>query len=84
MKFTRKINKLFKIKEEKEVDGAEVWILTWKAYYCSFCDEVVNNIMISKAFLNENDAEDFAKSLKDANELLQNKTNLRIEIVKQK
>ena len=86
MKFIRKTNKLFKVEEEKEVDGVEVWMLTWKAYRCSYddCDTLVNNSINSKAFFNKEDAELFAQSLKDANELLQNKTNLRINITKQK
>lgn len=86
MKFIRKINKLFTIKEEKEVEGAEVWVLTWKSYInkYNFVGDDTDTVSRVKAFLNKKDAEDYAYSLEKANELLENKTRLRINIEKQK
>ena len=84
MKFISKINSIFSIQKTKEVDGAEVWVVSWKSTkstpsgsYADFGDRKY------KAFLSEDDAKEFALSLKDANTLLQNTTDINIIITKQ-
>ena len=84
MKFIAKLNKLIrphKVKEiVEEVDGAHVWIVSWEARYG---DYVQDKKRVAKAFLNENDANQFAESLEMAHELLQNTNSLRIKVEKQ-
>ena len=84
MKFISKINSIFSIKKTKDVEGAEVWVVSWKSTksscsgsYADFGDRKY------KAFLFEDDAKEFALSLKDANDLLQNTTDINIVIRKQ-
>ena len=85
MNYIGKINKLFSIKVEKEVNGAEVWMLTWASYVnkYSICD-TADTVIRAKAFLNEDDAKEYADSLSKANDLLENETRLHIKIEKQK
>ena len=84
MNFMAKLNKLVrphKVKEiVEEVDGAHVWIVSWEA---RFGDYSQDKKRVAKAFLNEDDANQFAESLEMANELLQNTNNLRIKVEKQ-
>ena len=84
MNFIAKLNKLVrphKVKEiVEEVDGAHVWIVSWEA---RFGDYSQDKKRVAKAFLNEDDANQFAESLEMANELLQNTNNLRIKVEKQ-
>ena len=79
-----KLNKLVrphKVKEiVEEVDGAHVWIVSWEARYGDYSH---NTKRVAKAFLNEEDANHFAESLKMAQELLQNTNSLHIKIEKQ-
>ena len=87
MNYIGKINKLFSIKVNKEVEGAEVWLLTWVSYvnkYSFIIGDDTDTVVRAKAFLNENDAKKYADSLEKANELLENNTRLRINIEKQK
>jgi hypothetical protein len=81
MSFVSKLNELFGFVKTKDAEGAEVWLVSWTSWYGStrFPDHTVNY----KAFLFKEDAELFAKSLKDAHELLQNSTELGITIKKQ-
>lgn len=81
MKLIVKINEIFGIKKEKEAYGAEVWMVSWDARFGNYSS---NTKRVSKAFLLENDAEAFAKSLKQAQELLQNTNSIGIMIEKQK
>ena len=84
MNFIAKLNKLIrphKVKEiVEEVDGADVWVVSWEA---RFGDFVTDRKRVAKAFLNEDDANQFKESLEMAQKLLQNTHNLRIEIEKQ-
>lgn len=84
MKFISKINSIFSIKKTKDVEGAELWVVSWKSTksspsgsYADFGDRKY------KAFLSEDDAKEFALSLKDANKLLQNTIDIDIVIRKQ-
>jgi hypothetical protein len=84
MSFIKKINSLIrpnKLKEiVEEVDGAHVWVVSWEARWGDYSGDTKR---VAKAFLNEDDANQFAESLKMAHELLQNTNNLRIKIEKQ-
>jgi hypothetical protein len=55
-------------------------MVSWDARYGSYSGEWKR---VSKAFLNQDDAEAFAQSLKDAQKLLQIKENLCIEVEEQ-
>ena len=84
MKIIEKLNTLIrphKVKEiVEQVDGAHVWIVSWDARWGDYYGETKR---VAKAFLNEDDANQFAESLEMAHELLQNTNSLRIKIEKQ-
>lgn len=84
MKFIPKLNKLIrphKVKEiVEEVEGANVWVVSWDA---RFGDYNQDRNRVAKAFLDKDDANQFAESLEMAQKLLQNTNNLRIKIEKQ-
>lgn len=84
MSFISKINYLIrphKVKEiVEEVDGTHVWVVSWDARWGDFSSDKKR---VAKAFLNEDDANQFAESLEMAQELLQNTNSLRIKIEKQ-
>lgn len=84
MEFIKKINNLIrphKVKEIiEEVDGAHVWVVSWNARWGDYSTDVKR---VAKAFLNEDDANQFAESLEMAQELLQNTNKLYINIEKQ-
>ena len=81
MNIVKYITSLFEFKETRKVECAKVWMVSWDARYGSYNGDWER---VSKAFLNENDAEAFAQSLKDAQKLLQIKEGLRIEVEEQK
>ena len=81
MNIVKYITSLFEFKETRKVECAKVWMVSWDARYGSYSGDWKR---VSKAFLNENDAEAFAQSLKDAQKLLQIKEGLRIEVEEQK
>lgn len=84
MKFIAKLNNLIRPHRVKEiveqVDGAHVWVVSWNARYGDYSQDTKR---VAKAFLNEDDAQQFAESLRMAHELLQNTNSLCIEIEKQ-
>ena len=84
MKIISKLNNLIrphKLKEiVEQVDSAHIWIVSWEARYGDFSKDTKR---VAKAFLNEDDANQFAESLKMAQELLQNTNSLCIKIEKQ-
>lgn len=84
MKFIKKLNSLIrphKVKEiVEEVDGAHIWVVSWKARYGDYSSDTKS---VAKAFLNEEDANQFANALQIAQEILQNTNNLQIKIEKQ-
>ena len=84
MEFIKKLNSLIrphKVKEIiEEVDGAHVWVVSWNARWGDYSTDVKR---VAKAFLNEDDANQFAESLEMAHKLLQNTNSLRIKIEKQ-
>jgi hypothetical protein len=84
MKFIKKLNNLVrphKVREiVEEVDGAHVWMVSWEARFGDFSQDKKR---VAKAFLNEDDANQFAESLEMAQQLLQNTNSLRIKVEKQ-
>ena len=84
MKIIEKLNSLIrphKVKEiVEQVPGAHVWVVTWDARWGDYYGETKR---VAKAFLNEDDANQFAESLEMAHGLLQNTNSLRIKIEKQ-
>lgn len=84
MKFIKKINNLIRPHRVKEiveqVDGAHVWVVSWDARWGDYSGDTKR---VAKAFLDEDDANQFAESLKMAQALLQNTNKLRINIEKQ-
>lgn len=84
MSFISKMNSLIrpnKLKEiVEEVDGAHVWVVSWNRRFGDFSSDISR---AAKAFLNEEDANQFAKSLQMAQDLLQNTNKLCIKIEKQ-
>lgn len=84
MKFIKKLNNLtrpHKVKEiVEEVEGAFIWVVSWDARYGDYSKDTKR---VAKAFLNEDDANQFAQSLEMAQELLQNTNSLHIEVEKQ-
>lgn len=81
MNIVRKINEIFALTKEKDAEGAEVWMVSWDARWGDFSAE---KNRVAKAFLDEKDADDFIKSLRDAQKLLQYTECIRIEKTKQK
>ena len=84
MNFVKKLNNLIrphKVKEiVEQVDGAHVWVVSWNRRTGDYSSDIGR---VAKAFLNEDDANQFAESLEMAQELLQNTNDLRIKIEKQ-
>lgn len=84
MKFIKKLNSLIRphrVKEiVEEVDGAHVWVVSWDARWGDYSSDTNR---VAKAFLNEDDANQFAESLEMAQELLQNTNDIHIRVDKQ-
>ena len=80
MNIVKHITSLFEFRETKKVECAKVWMVSWDARYDSYYG---NWKRVSKAFLNQDDAYAFVKSLKDAKKLLQIEENLRIKVEEQ-
>lgn len=80
-KFIEKINTIFGLTKQKDAKGAEVWVVSWVSRYgdCS-----AHTKYVAKAFLMKEDANLFAKSLRDAQKLLQNTNDIEITIKKQR
>ena len=64
----------------KEVEGAEVWMVSWDARFGEYSG---NKKRAAKAFLNYEDAEKFKQSLIKAKELLQYTERIDIRVEKQ-
>lgn len=81
MNIVKYVTSLFEVKETREVECAKAWMVSWDARYGSYSGDWKR---VSKAFLNQDDAEAFAQSLKDAQKLLQIKESLRIVVEEHK
>lgn len=79
LKYFKRKNKIAQI-EAKEVDGAEVWLVSWSSRHG---DGYYDTHRCAKAFLTEADAKDFEKSLEEAQQILQNTNSINITIIKQ-
>lgn len=80
MNFLPKLNALFSVQKVKEVNGAQLWVVSWDARIGEYHSD---RKRVAKAFLLEEDANQFADSLKKAQALLQNTNNINITIEKQ-
>lgn len=80
MNIVKYITSLFEFRETRKIECAKVWMVSWNARYASYYG---NWKRVSKAFLNQDDAYAFVKSLKDAKKLLQIEEDLRIKIEEQ-
>ena len=76
----KKIESLFNIKKSKEAEGCYVWMVQWNARFGRFHGDYNR---VAKAFLSEEDATVFAKSLRDSQRLLQYEEDIKITITKQ-
>ena len=81
MELIKKIHSLITGYKTIDVEGAELWVVSWNARYG---DYYTSTERAAKAFFTEEDAKTFVKSLKDAQELLNYTENLDIRIQKQK
>jgi len=81
MNVIEKIHQIITGYEKKEAKGFEVWMVYWKAIRHDYWREPVER---AKSFIDKDDAETFAKSLDEANALLQNDFEIKVRIVKQK
>lgn len=80
MKFISKINSIFGVKKVKDVQGAEIYTVSWLSRFgCYYTDTK----RVYKAFLTKEDAEEFAQNLRAAHKLLQNTNSIQITITKQ-
>ena len=80
MNIIGKIHQIITGYQKKEAKGAEVWLVSWCARYGSYSDSWRK---VAKAFLDEDDAKTFAKSLRDAQKLLQYEEGIEIKVTKQ-
>lgn len=80
MNFISKLNTLFRVEKVKEVEGTHVWVVSWDSRTGDYSSDIKR---VAKAFLLEEDANQFAESLEKAQNLLQNTNRLRIKIEKQ-
>ena len=80
----KKVEKIPQV-TNKEVEGAEVWMVSWN----SLCDRgyrdpsLVTPVRVAKAFLSEKDAQDFKQALEKAMDLLQCSFKIDIRVEKQ-
>ena len=84
MKIIEKLNSLIRPSKVKEiveqVPGAHVWVVSWNARSGDYSSDVKR---VAKAFLNEDDANQFAESLEMSQQLLQNTNSIHIKVEKQ-
>ena len=80
MRVIEKIHSIITGYQKKEVKGFEAWTVTWRARYgkCSYDWDKK-----AKVFVDKEAAETFAKSLREAQDLLQYTENIHIRIEKQ-
>lgn len=83
MRFVSKLNDIFSVEKQKEAEGAEIWTVSWSPTGSTMSGYLVWKSRAYKAFLLKEDAEAFAKSLEDAQKLLQNDSAINITIEKQ-
>lgn len=77
--FGKKENIIEKV-ETKEVDAAEVYLVSWNARYGHYMSDTKR---VAKAFLSDTDAITFMKSLEEAAKLLQYTERIDVKLEKQ-
>lgn len=80
MNYIKKLIQIFNVVPTKEVEGAEVYVVSWTARWGDYYGETSR---VFKAFLLEDDANEFKQSLIDAHKLLQNTTSINVKVEKQ-
>lgn len=80
MNYIKKLIQMFNVVPTKEVEGAEVYVVSWRARWGEFHGETTR---VFKAFFSEDDANEFKQSLIDAHKLLQNTTSIDVKVEKQ-
>ena len=63
------------IENSKETEPVKIYMVSWKGRYGEYVQDTKR---VAKAFLRENEADEFIQQLKDAAALLQNTENLQI------
>jgi len=76
MDIFKKKEKVIESVNTKEVEAAQVWMVSWNARYGEYSHSIKR---VAKAFLNEDDADMFIESLKKAATLLQYTEGLSIQ-----
>ena len=80
MRVIEKIHSIITGYQKKEVKGFEAWTVTWRARYDKFSDDWNKK---AKVFVDKEAAEIFAKSLQEAQNVLQYTEDIHIRIEKQ-
>ena len=80
MRVIEKIHSIITGYQKKEVKGFEAWTVTWHARYGEYSTSWSKK---AKVFVDKEAAETFAKSLREAQDLLQYTENIHIRIEKQ-
>lgn len=80
MRVIEKIHSIITGYQKKEVKGFEAWTVTWYARYGEYSDSWSKK---AKVFVDEGAAEIFAKSLQEAQKVLQYTEDIHIRIEKQ-
>lgn len=76
------INKLFwKKREEFRTDVIETWVVKWQSRYGNYSGNVKSEF---ESFTRKEDAELFAKALKEAYEFIKHTSGTQVELYKQK
>ena len=76
MKIFKRKEKIIESVNTKEVETAQVWLVSWNSRYGGYSHNIKR---VAKGFLNENDADMFIESLKKAATLLQYTEGLSIQ-----
>jgi hypothetical protein len=80
MNFKSKLEKLFNLQHVKDAPGSEVYLVSWTARYGEYYYDTKR---VAQAFFSHDDAKQFAKSLEEAQKLLQNTNSISVTITKQ-
>lgn len=80
MKVIEKIHSIITDYQKEEVKGFEAWTVTWYARYGEYSGDWNKK---AKVFVDEGAAEIFAKSLQEAQKVLQYTEDIHIRIEKQ-
>ena len=80
----KKLDSIFSFRKIKDAEVVEVWVVSWTSVsYAGYKNHFKSGERKAKAFVNEDDARLFYKSLCDAQNLLQNENDIELKIEKQ-